>query len=163
MRFKRLAMAVTGVMALGFSASPLQAQTAYQTVTFSVVPMSRVAVSGVVAPLIVTSAAAGQAPTSATVGGATYAITTNESNQKISASLDQTLPAGVSLAVALGAPAGAASMGSTALSTAAADVVTGISALTASALPITYTLSATSAAPVAASSRKITFTITAGQ
>lgn len=162
MRFYRLDAAFAGVLALGLvSESPL-AQTATQTVTFSVVSMSRAAVSGTASPIIVRMATASGAPTSASVGGTSYAITTNESNQKIAASLDEPMPSGVSLAVSLAAPAGAASAGSKNLGIASADVVTGISGVSAMALPIVYTLSATAGAPVAPRKRVVTFTITAG-
>jgi hypothetical protein len=162
MRINRRVVGLAGVLAFSaaFSAG---AQTATQTVRFQVVPMSRIAVSGTAGPLVVTSAAPGSAPTSASMGGTSYGITTNETNQKITAALDSPMPTGMTLAVALGAPAGAASAGSMTLGTSSADVVTGISTVSASALPITYTLSATSVAPVAPGSRTVTFTIAAGQ
>lgn len=163
MQINRRVVALTGVLVLGFAFESATAQTATQTVTFSVVPMSRVAVSGNAGPITVSTANAGSAPTSATMGGSSYAITTNESNQKISAALDTPMPSGVSLAVSLSAPAGAASAGVKTLTTASADVVTGISTVSAAALPITYTLSATATAPVAPGTRTVTFTIAAGQ
>ena len=163
MRITRRMAALAGILALGSRIESLLAQTATQTVTFSVVPVSRVAVSGSAGPIVVSTASAGSAPTSASMGGTSYAITTNETNQKISAALDQPMPSGVSLAVALSAPSGASSTGSMTLSTASADVVTGISSVSASALPIVYTLSATATAAVAPGTRTVTFTISAGQ
>ena len=142
MRFHQRAVVFTGVLALGIVASTLSAQVAIQTVTFSVVSTSRAAISGTSSPMIVRSATGSRAPTSASVGGSTYAITTNEANQKIAASLDQPMPSGVVLAVSLQAPAGAASLGRKNLGTASADVVTGITAVSAVALPIVYSLSA---------------------
>src|ERR1035437_6831102 len=162
MRFYRLDAAFAGVLALGLvSESPL-AQTATQTVTYSVVSMSRASVSGTASPIIVRTATASGAPTSASMGGTSYAITTNESNQKIAASLDEPMPSGLSLAVSLAAPAGAASAGTTNLGTASADVVTGISGVSVMALPIVYTLSASADASLAPRKRLVTFTITAG-
>ncbi|MEP7001069.1 MAG: hypothetical protein ABI969_11365 [bacterium] len=163
MRFHRLAVAFTGALAFSGSSIGLSAQTATQTVTFSVVSMSRAAISGPASPMTVKSPRAERAPTSASMSSTNYAITTNESNQKISASLDAPMPAGVSLAVKLTAPAGAASRGSTHLGTSGVDVVTGISAVSATALPILYTLNAKTDAAVAPASRMVTFTITAGQ
>ncbi|MEP6732488.1 MAG: hypothetical protein ABJE10_17715 [bacterium] len=151
------------VLALGLGVEGAGAQTATQTVTFSVVPISRVAFSGTAGPITVTTANPGSAPTSASMGGTSYAITTNETNQRISASLNSPMPAGVTLAVSLAAPAGASSMGSMTLGTASADVVTGISLVNASALPIVYTLSASANAPVAPGTRTVTYTISAGQ
>ena len=162
MRFHQRAVTVAGVLALGFSASTLSAQVATQTVTFSVVSTSRAAISGTASPMIVRSATGSRAPTSASVGGATYAITTNEANQKIAASLDRPMPAGVSLSVSLQAPAGAASLGLKTLGTASADVVTGVSAVSAAALPIVYSLSAKADVDSTPRNRVVTFTITAG-
>ena len=163
MRFDRLTAAgVAGILAVGLGSGGLSAQSATQTVTFSVVSMSRASFAGTVSPVIVRSAPAGRVPTSAVVGGTTYAIMTNESNQKIAASLDEAMPSGVSLAVSLAAPAGAASAGPTTLGTASADVVTGISAVNAPALPISFTLEARSAATSAPRRRTVRFTITAG-
>lgn len=162
MRTHRMVVALGSVFSIGIGAVRAQAQTATQTVTFSVVPMSRAAVSAFAGPIVVSTASAG-APTSASMGGSSYAIATNETNQKISAALDAPMPSGVSLAVSLAAPAGAASTGSMTLGTAAADVVTGISAVSATSLPIVYKLSASSTAVVAAGTRTVTFTIVAGQ
>ena len=160
MRFNRLAAAFAGVLAFGVLSESLLAQTATQTVTFSVVSMSRAAVSGTATPIIVRTATVRGAPTGASVIGTSYAITTNESNQKIAVSLNAPMPSGVSLAVSLAAPAGAASTGTTTLGTVSADVVTGISGVSATALPIVYTLGAS--APVTSPRRVVTFTITAG-
>ncbi|MEO8335278.1 MAG: hypothetical protein ABI664_09905 [bacterium] len=163
MRIIQRIVVMAGVLVLGSAFENAGAQTATQTVTFSVVAINRVAVSGSAGPLVVTTANPGAAPTSATMGGTSYGITTNEINQKISAAIDSPMPSGMTLAVALAAPAGAASRGTMTLGTASADVVTGISAVNASALPITYTLSASATAPVAPGSRTVTFTIAAGQ
>jgi hypothetical protein len=163
MRITPRIVALTGVMVLGAAFQSAQAQTATQTVRFQVIPMSRIAVSGASASLVVSSAAPGAAPTSASMGGSSYGITTNETNQKITAALDSPMPSGMTLTVSLAAPSGAASAGSMTLGTSSADVVTGISTVSASALPITYTLSASSTAPVAPGTRTVTFTIAAGQ
>jgi hypothetical protein len=163
MQINRRVAAMMGLFALGFAFDSATAQTATQTVHFSVVAMSRVAVSGNAGPLTVNTANAGSAPTSASVGGSSYAITTNESNQKISAAIDTPMPSGVTLAVSLGAPAGAASAGSKMLNTSSADLVTEISSVSAAALPIIYTLSASATAAVAPGTRTVTFTVAAGQ
>lgn len=138
------------------------AQTASQTVHFQVNAVNQIAVSGNPTPLAITTATAGGALTSVTSTGTSYAITTNEANQKISASLDQALPAGVTLEVALAAPPGASSAGSVQLGTAGADVVTGISTTAAGALPITYRLNATPQVQLNATARTVTFTIVSG-
>ena len=163
MRSNRRRVVLTGVLMLGVAFGVAQAQTATQTVTFQVVPMSRIAVSGAAGPLVVSVASPGAQPTTATMGGSTYGITTNETNQKITAAIDTPMPSGMTLAVALGAPPGASSAGSMTLGTASADVVTGISMVSASALPIVYTVSASATAPVTSGSRTVTFTLAAGQ
>ena len=148
--------------ALGCFAEIAIAQTATQVVRIQVNAISQIGVSGSPSPLVISTATAGEAPTSVTSDGATYAITTNEANQKITASIDQALPAGIALEVQLGAPAGAASAGSVPLNTAAADLVTGITRTAAAALPITYRLRATSSAPLGQAVRTVTFTIVSG-
>ena len=156
---RSLAIAVAfAVTAAGTAA----AQTAAQVVHFRVDAVSQLAVSGNPAPLIISAAIAGQDPSGASGSTTTYAISTNESNQKIVASLNQAMPAGTNLEVALAAPSGAATRGNVALGTAGTDVVTGISTTATSALPITYRLSATVAADVASTARTVTYTIVSG-
>jgi hypothetical protein len=143
------------------AATPALAQTATQDVSFEVQAISQIAFSGSPS-LVISTATAGSAPTSATASG-TYAITTNEVDQKITASIDAAMPSGVALLVQLGAPTGGTSAGAVTLSTTAQDVVTGISTLNESGLSAGYTLTATSAAGVvAADSRTVTYTIAAG-
>lgn len=155
----RLLLAVSALGCLGEIAT---AQTATQVVRIQVNAISQIGVSGAPAPLVINTASAGQAPTSVSGDGATYGITTNEANQKISASIDQPMPAGVTLEVQLAAPAGAASVGSVALTTSASDLVTGISRTAAAGLPITYRLRATPSAQLGPAARTVTFTVVSG-
>lgn len=152
-------IAFAAVVALG----DLEAQTATQVVRVQVTAINQIGVTGGPAPMVISSATAGSEPASVTASGGSYAITTNEANKKITASLDAALPAGVRLEVSLAAPQGASSAGDIQLSTDGADLVTGISALAASALPITYRLSADASVqmPVPAT-RTVTFTIVSG-
>lgn len=151
------------VLAIGAVADVSNAQTATQVVRFQVNAVNQIAVSGNPAPLVISTATAGSAPTSVSASGTNYAITTNEANQKITASLDQALPTGVMLEVTLAAPGGASSAGPVSLSTGGADVVTGISGTSASSLPITYRLSATTAVQMTSpTARTVTFTIVSG-
>jgi hypothetical protein len=139
------------------------AQTATQTVTYEVQAVNQISVSGNPSALVVSTASAGSAPTSATNSSTTWAITTNESNKKVTAAINTAMPSGVTLSASLAAPTGATSAGSVALTTTAADLVTGITKLNSSGLTITYTLSATSAAGVVSSSTKtVTFTLVDG-
>lgn len=144
-------------------AAEADAQTATQVVQFQVTAINQIGVTGAPPPLVIQTATAGSAPTSVSESGGSYAITTNEANKKITASLDEPLPTGVRLEISLAAPEGAISAGDVSLSIAAADVVTGISTLAASALAITYRLSADAAVGMAApATRTVTFTIVSG-
>lgn len=154
---------MAGMLAVGLGLLPLHAQTASQTVTYSVGPASRASLSGSVAPLVLSRPGAGQGRTSASVAATSYAIATNETNQKITASLSKPMPAGTTLGVSLGAPSGAASVGNATLGTSATDLVTGISSVSASDLPMLYTLNAGANAKFQADTRLVTYTITSGQ
>lgn len=141
----------------------LSAQTATQVVTFSVVSSSHVAVGNLAAPLRSVSTAPDRTRPRAVIAGTRYAVTTNERNQKISASLDAVVPNALGLAVSLGAPRGAASKGLTLLGTTAKEVVTGISGVDGADLPMTYQWKDTPAASAGSlRSRVVTYTITAG-
>jgi hypothetical protein len=153
------------LLAAAASVAPaaLHAQAATQLVTLEVQAINQLNVSGTPSALVVNTATAGSAPTSVTSSTTTWAVTTNEAGRKVTASLNSALPSGVTLAVTLSAPGGAASVGAVPLGTTAADVVTGLSTLNATGLGITYTLSATAAAGVVASTtRTVTFTLVAG-
>lgn len=134
-----------------------------QVVTLAVNAISQVAVTGGPQSLTISTAAAGSPLTAASVT-VSWAVTTNQTNQKVSASIDQNLPAGFALSAQLEAPsAGGLSTGPNALSTSAVDLVTGISTLAEAGLDLTYELSATLAAgTLASTSRTVTYTITAG-
>jgi len=138
------------------------AQTATQTVTFEVDAINQIAVTGTPS-LLINAATAGNAPTSVTSSGNSWAVTTNQSTAWITASIASAMPTGVTLSVTLGAPAGATSAGIKALGTTAVNVVTGITKLNASGLSLTYQLDATPAAGVVTSAtRVVTYTITGG-
>lgn len=153
--------AVLAVAAAAFAAPRAHAQTATQTVSYEVTAINEISVTGSPS-LVINDATAGSGLTSATASG-TYAVTTNQTNRKITAQLDTSMPAGVTLSVALAAPTGGTSAGVVSLSTTAQDVVTGVSSVNESGLSIGYTLSATVAAGVVpAGNRTVTYTITAG-
>jgi hypothetical protein len=153
---------ILSAVAAALYATNASAQTANQTVTFQVDAINVIAFAGSPS-LVVTTATAGSPPTSASSAVATWAVTTNQSGAKITAALNSAMPAGLTLSANLSAPGGASSAGLTALSTTAADVVTGITKQASSALGVTYQLDATVAAGVVASaSRTVTYTITGG-
>jgi hypothetical protein len=137
------------------------AQTATQSVSYEVQAINQVSVAGSPS-LVISTATAGSAPTSASASGS-YAITTNETGKKITAQIDSDMPAGVTLTVSLAAPGGGTSAGAVVLSTTPVDAVTSISTVSQSGLSVGYGLSATVAAGVVpAGSRTVTYTITDG-
>ena len=85
---------------------------------------------------------------------------TGRSNRKITAAIDTDMPAGVALTTTVAAPSGSGvSAGAKTLSETAQDVVTGISLLNETGIPMSYSLSATSAAGTLTGSRTVTYTI----
>lgn len=145
------------------ASSMLASNSAQQTVTYEVSAINELSVSSPTVSLTVSAATAGSAPTAASDTSTSYAITTNESNRKITGVINSNMPTGVALSISLAAPTGATPEGVKTLSTDATDLVTAISTLNASGKMITYNLSATSAAGVVASATKtVTLTITAG-
>ena len=142
-------------------ASSVAAAQATQTVTFQVDAINQIAFVGSPS-LTISTATAGSNPTNATAN-ATWAITTNQSTVKITASIASNMPTGLTLSVALTAPSVGSSAGAQPLSTASVDLVTGIAQVAQTAIPLTYTLSALpSAGVVASQTRIVTYTITGG-
>lgn len=145
---------------LGIAGTARAQQT--QTVNFQVQAINQIAFTSTPVTLTISTATAGSDPLPATDGSSVWAITTNQTNTKISASIPSAMPTGVTLSVLLGQPTGATSTARD-LGTASQDLVTGITMLKASLLSVTYTLSATAAAGVIASdSRVVTYTVTPG-
>jgi hypothetical protein len=146
------------ILTLG-AARIASAQTATQTVSYSVTDVSTVAVSADPTAL---SAAAGGAD--ATNSSTTYDVTTNSTvAKKITGVIDTDMLTGTTLSVTLADPdnaGSAASTGAKLLSTTAQDLVTGITQLSATGKQITYVLhAAVTAAAAAGQSRTVTFTI----
>ena len=143
------------------AASAASAQTSTQVVTFQVTAINQIAFVGSPS-LVVNTATAGSNPTSASDASASWGVTTNQTNAKITASINSNMPAGLTLSVALAAPAGSTAIGNS-LSTTAVDLVTGITKLAQASLGVIYTLDATPVAGVVASTtRTVTYTITGG-
>lgn len=157
-----LKLRVVFVVALVSGISVHAANSATQTVTFSITAINEFSVSGNPATMTVSSASAGTAPASVTDKSTLYAITTNASNAKITAAIDSAMPPGVVLQIHLAAPTGASSAGGVPLRTTAVDVVTGIARLNERGKGIAYTLlTSADAAAISPQSRTITLTVTA--
>jgi hypothetical protein len=155
------ALFAAAVAAAAMSVTDAQAQTATQSVSYEVSAINEISVSGSPS-LVINDATPGSGLVSASAAG-TYAITSNQTNRKITARIDTNMPANVTLSVQLAAPTNATSAGSVNLTSVDQDVVTGISNVDQSGLSISYGLSATVAAGVVAAGNKtVTYTITAG-
>lgn len=151
----------TATWILASAATIASAQTATQTVTFQVDAINQIAFSGSPS-LVISTATAGSDPTSASATG-TWAVTTNQTGAKITASIGSNMPSGLTLTVNVVAPSVGLSTGAQTLSTTAVDVVTGITKHAQSGMSLSYSLSATAAAGVVSStSRTVTYTITGG-
>ena len=153
-------LCLSAVLAVAAAASA-SAQTATQDITVNIQAISRIAIAGGAHTITINTATAGQAPDAVT-WSTTWAITTNETSQKVTAGVGSDLPTGVTLTVELGQPTGATSAGAVTLTGTAQEVVTGISKLNSPTLPLTYTASATAAAGVQSVLRTVTYTITGG-
>lgn len=150
-------------LALFGLASGADAQSSTQSVSIQVDTVNVISVSGNPGALVVNSATAGSQPDDATDASTSWAVTTNLTSQKLTASVGTTMPSGVTLSLNATAPTGGTGAGDVALSTTDQDVVTSISTLNESGLGLSYTLSATpSAGVVAQQSKTVTLTITAG-
>ncbi len=149
-----------------FAVSAVHAQASDdQIVTFTVEAINELVVSGAPSMTISTATAGNQPDADNSTGVATYAITTNETGQRIRASINSAMPTGLTLKITLAAPAASgSSAGAVTLSTSPADVVTAISNVAESGLAITYSLEATvfAAVPETPHERTVTLTITAG-
>lgn len=144
------------------AASAASAQTATQIVTIQVDAVNQISFSGSPS-LLVNTAVAGSNPTAST-SSASWAVTTNQSGAKITATLSAAMPAGLTLSVDLTAPTGGTSAGSQSIPNGSSvDLVTGITKLAQGSLGVNYTLDALpSAGVVASTTRTVTYTITGG-
>ena len=140
------------------STAAAQSNTASQQVAINVAEISVISVRGEI-NMTIASATAGQAPDAATAS-ASYAVSTNGKNQKISAKLDQKMPEGLSLFATMEAPSKASSNGKVELSDKSSDLVTKISNTNQSGLALSYQAVATVDATPDNVSRTVTYTIT---
>jgi len=131
-----------------------------QIVTFTVAAINEIVVSGNPGAMVINTATAGAEPDPVTNALTTYSITTNGTSKKITGSLDSAMPSNVTLQITMAAPTGATSLSEVSLSGSAADLVTGITQIVASAKTITYKLTATVAAGIIATAQTRTVTLT---
>ena len=94
---------IAAALSIGFARIAVS-QTATQTVTFQVTAINQISITGAAPTLIVNTATAGSAPSTATSSGITWAVTTNQTGAKINASIPTAMPAGLTLSANMGAP-----------------------------------------------------------
>lgn len=150
------------VLALAAACAAFAESSTDQVVTFTVPATNEITVSGVPVFTLATPAAGDSAFAPVTYE-ATYSMFTNSEGMKITAKLDQAMPTGMTLELLMTAPSGATSAGSVVLDATGADLVTGVSNVSAQDVAMTYTLSAdATASAVTAATRTVTFTILDG-
>jgi hypothetical protein len=125
-----VALASTGPVAA-------RAQSATQSIRMEIRPISQLAVRGTTS---FTIPARNVGPATVVSSSASYAITTNEENRRITVAIDEPLPDGVTLRMRMDAPAGAEAADEVTLSTTPQTAVTGISRLNARDLGIDFSL-----------------------
>jgi alpha-L-arabinofuranosidase len=140
------------------TASFAQSNVATQQVSINVSEIAVIAVQGNVS-MTISQATAGQAPDAATAS-ATYSMTTNGTQKKITAELDSDMPTGLTLNATMAAPKGAKSSGKTELSGKAVDLVTNVTKVRGSGLSLAYEAVATVDADPENVTRTVTYTIT---
>ncbi|NQV74102.1 hypothetical protein HQ496_13360 [bacterium] len=147
------------LIAFAFSSTAMaQSNKASQEVSIRVAEIAVISVQGTI-NMTIASATAGQAPDAATAS-ATYAITTNGREQKISAKLDSDMPEGLTLFATMAAPSKASSNGKVRLSERSSDLVKKISRTNESGLALNYEAVATVDARPDNVTRTVTYTIT---
>lgn len=152
-------MVLSAVLVVAAAASASAQAT--QDVTINIQAINEISIAGGAHTMTISTATAGQAPDDVT-WSTTWAITTNQSNAKVSASIGSDMPSGVTLKVNLANPTNATSNGDVSLSSTAQELVTGITKLNESGLSLTYTASATALAGVQSVARTVTYTVTGG-
>jgi hypothetical protein len=157
---KRKYFLLVTVLILLLTGAALGADVSSHVMTFNFQAINELEITG--APnLTIDSATAGEQPQEITDSSSIFAITTNGTNKRITASIDTAMPAYVTLKINVAAPSGSGtSQGDVTLVTSSSNVVTGISPVADSSPAITYKLSATVEAGVLSTdTRTVTFTL----
>lgn len=141
------------VLAAIFFSTAYASVTATQKITIKVEAINEISVSGDPETFLIS-----EDKSSIVDSSTTYAITTNQTNKKIVAKIDNELPKGLTLKVQLDPPEGATS-NEVALSTTQQDVILGMGPVAAKDMKIHYTLIVDEKPEIAESSVKVVFTI----
>ena len=156
----RFSMGVALVALASMGPVMAHAQTATQSIRMEIRPISQLAVRGTTTFVI---PARQSGPEAVVTASASYAITTNEDNRRITVALDEAMPAGVTLRMRMDAPQGAQAAEEVTLTTAPQTAVTHISRLNAANLGIGFSLTTGSGAIIpAATARTVHVTLVSG-
>lgn len=153
-RFFSLALASLLFTSVAFA----QSNASTQQVSINVEEIDVISISGSV-NMTINQATAGQAPDAATAS-ATYSVTTNGKNRKISAELDQDMPEGLTLFAEMSAPGDSKSKGKVELGNKSKDLVHKLTKVNAAGLALNYEAVATVDADPDNVVRTVTYTIT---
>jgi len=156
-RFKTLIALALITVAFSHNAVA-QSNKASQQVSINVAEIAVIAVHGTI-NMTINSATAGQAPDAASAS-ATFDLTTNGKDKKVSAELDQKMPTGLTLFAQMAAPSKAKSAGKVELSNKSVDLLSKISNVRGSGLALNYEAVATVDAKPDNVVRTVTYTIT---
>lgn len=151
-----LSIALASLLFAGASFAQSNAST--QQVSIDVEEINVISISGSVS-MTINTATAGEAPDAATAS-ATYAVTTNGKNRKISAELDSDMPEGLTLFAEMSAPGDARSKGKVELGSRSKNLVDKLTKVNASGLSLAYEAVATVDADPDNVTRTVTYTIT---
>jgi hypothetical protein len=133
------------------------------TVNYEVQAINELEIDATSVTLIIDTATAGSQPDDAVDSTtATYAITTNGTNKRITAALDSAMPTDTSLYLTLAAPtASGSSAGEQLLSTSTVTVVSAITEVAESGLAMTFRFTAlVTAGIIPSASKTLTLTLT---
>jgi hypothetical protein len=133
--------------------------TATQNINITVSTINEISLSTNDVNLIVNAPSSGSTLHTVSDSSTTISYSTNETNQKITATLDKNLPIGLTLLVEATSTSGT-SAGQVMLEDRAVDVITGLSNVSESGETITYTLIPDMYAVPTTESYTITYTIT---
>lgn len=160
---KQLNILFIVVLSLQFAGLAMSDNSDTIIINYEVAEIGEINVNGSIS-LTIDSATAGQAPDDA-VDSATYDITTNGTNKKITGRLGTAnMPDGVTLSLNMSAPFGSgSSKGYVELTSTDADLVTGVTKVAESGLDMMFRLSASVAAGIVAPANEmVILTITDG-
>ena len=151
-----LSFALASLLLSGASFAQSNAST--QQVAINVEEIDDISISGSF-NMTINQATAGQAADAATAS-ATYSVTTNGKNRKISAELNQNMPEGLTLSAEMSAPGDSRSKGKIELSTKSKDLVHKLTKVNAAGLGLAYEAIATVDADPDNVNRTVTYNIT---